>query len=52
MFQDYYNPIIIFAESNATAVLTHLATTIGGTLHYFEKASTGTQHTLFKLTFT
>jgi len=40
MFQDYYNPIRIFSESKATAVLTHLATTIGGTLHYFEKTST------------
>jgi len=52
MFQDYYNTIITFAESKATAVLTHLDTTIGGTLHYFEKTSTGTEHTLFKLTFT
>jgi len=52
MFQDFYNPIRIFSVSKATAVLTHLVTTIGGTLHYFEKASNGTEHTLFKLTFT
>ena len=37
MSQDYYNPIRIFEGSKTTAVLNHLATTIGGTLHYCEK---------------
>jgi hypothetical protein len=32
LFQDYHNPIRIFAESKATAVWNHTATMIGGTL--------------------